>query len=61
MPGWLQALANVLPLSHAVQLGRPLLLGRWPEAALLHVLVLAAYGVAGFLVALRLFRRRLLA
>jgi hypothetical protein len=34
-------------------------LGRWPEAPLLHVAVLAAYGLAGFLVALRLFRRRL--
>lgn len=59
MPGWLQAIANALPLTHAVALGRPLLLGRWPEAPLLHVLVLAAYGIAGFVVALRLFRRRL--
>jgi lipooligosaccharide transport system permease protein len=60
MPGWLQTVANSLPLSHAVQLGRPLLLGRWPDAPLLHIAVLAAYGVAGFYVALRLFRRRLL-
>jgi lipooligosaccharide transport system permease protein len=60
MPGWLQAVANALPLSHAVALGRPLLLGRWPEAPLLNLLVLAAYGIAGYLIALRLFRRRLL-
>ena len=60
MPPWLQMFANVLPLTHAVQLGRPLLLGRWPEAPLLHLLVLVAYGVAGYLIALRLFRRRLL-
>ena len=60
MPGWLQAIANALPLSHAVQLGRPLLLGHWPDDPLLHLLVLVAYGVAGFLVALRLFRRRLM-
>ena len=59
MPGWLQGIANALPLSHAVALGRPLLLGRLPEAPLLHVLVLLAYGVAGFLLALALFRRRL--
>jgi lipooligosaccharide transport system permease protein len=59
MPGWLQAIANVLPLTHAVAVGRPLLLGRWPEGWVLHSAVLAAYGVAGFLVALRLFRRRL--
>jgi lipooligosaccharide transport system permease protein len=59
MPGWVQLVANVLPLSHAVQLGRPLLLGRWPDDPLLHVAVLAAYGIAGFLVALAMFRRRL--
>ena len=60
MPGWLQAIANALPLTHAVALGRPLLLGRWPEAPLLHVAVLAAYGIAGFLIALAMFRRRLM-
>jgi lipooligosaccharide transport system permease protein len=60
MPGWLQAIANVLPLTHAVALGRPLLLGRWPEASLLHIAVLLAYGVVGFAIALRMFRRRLM-
>jgi lipooligosaccharide transport system permease protein len=59
MPGWVQAVANALPLTHAVALGRPLLLGRWPEAPLLHVGVLLAYGVAGFAIALHMFRRRL--
>jgi lipooligosaccharide transport system permease protein len=59
MPGWLQAIANSLPLAHAVALGRPLLLGRWPEAPLLHIVVLAIYGVAGFWIAMVLFRRRL--
>ncbi len=60
MPAWLQAIANALPLTHAVALGRPLLLGRLPDDVLLHVAVLAAYGLAGFAVALSLFRRRLL-
>ncbi len=60
MPGWLQAVASALPLTHAIALGRPLLLGRWPEEPLLNIAVLAAYGAAGFLLALRLFRRRLL-
>jgi lipooligosaccharide transport system permease protein len=60
MPGWLQLVANALPLTHAIALGRPLLLGRWPEAPLLHVAVLVAYAVAGFLIALRMFRRRLM-
>jgi len=61
MPGWLQALAQALPLTHGIALGRPLLLGRWPDAPLLHVAVLLAYGVAGFALAMRLFRRRLMA
>ena len=60
MPGWLQAIANALPLTHAIELGRPLLLGRLPESPLLNVAVLAAYGLAGFFVALALFRRRLM-
>jgi lipooligosaccharide transport system permease protein len=60
MPGWVQAIANALPLTHAVQLGRPLLLGRWPESPLLHVAVLLGYGVVGFAVALHMFRRRLM-
>jgi lipooligosaccharide transport system permease protein len=59
MPGWLQALASALPLTHAIALGRPLLLGRWPEAPLVNIAVLAAYGAGGFLVALALLRKRL--
>jgi lipooligosaccharide transport system permease protein len=59
MPGWLQAFSNALPLTHAVAVGRPLLLGRWPDGWLFHVAVLAAYGIAGFAIALRLFRKRL--
>lgn len=61
MPAWLQAIAGALPLTHAIALGRPLLLGHWPESPLLHVAVLLAYGVAGFVLALKMFRRRLLA
>jgi lipooligosaccharide transport system permease protein len=59
MPDWLRGIANALPLTHAIELGRPLLLGRWPEAPLLNIAVLCAYGVGGFAVALTLFRRRL--
>ncbi|HYC36215.1 MAG TPA: ABC transporter permease [Usitatibacter sp.] len=59
MPGWLQAIANALPLTHAIALARPLLLGQWPEQPLLHLLVLAAYGIAGYLLAVRMFRKRL--
>ena len=60
MPPWLQAVAAVLPLTHAIALGRPLLLGHWPQSPLLHLAVLLAYGIAGFLLALAMFRRRLL-
>jgi lipooligosaccharide transport system permease protein len=60
MPPWLQAFANALPLVHSVELGRPLLLGRWPHDVLLHVGVLAAYGIAGYWVALVLLRKRLM-
>jgi lipooligosaccharide transport system permease protein len=59
MPPWVQAVAHALPLYHAVAIGRPLLLGRVPEAPLFHLAMLALYGVAGFAVALVLFRRRL--
>src|SRR4051812_14322469 len=59
MPAWVQSIAQSLPLYHAVALGRPLLLGHMPDRALLHLAVLALYGVAGYLVALHLFRRRL--
>jgi lipooligosaccharide transport system permease protein len=61
LPGWVQAVASALPLTHAIAIGRPLFLGAWPDSALLHVAVLAAYGLAGYGVALALFRRRLLA
>jgi len=61
MPGWVQAVAQALPLYHAVAVGRPLLLGRMPEQTLLHLGVLAAYGIAGYALALVLFRKRLAA
>lgn len=58
LPGALQALAMALPLAHAVQLIRPLLLGDVPAGPWLHVGVLLAYAGAGFMIALALFRRR---
>ncbi|MGI4847499.1 MAG: ABC transporter permease [Janthinobacterium lividum] len=59
LPGWLQLLAQILPLNAAVSLVRPLILGQWPPHAMLHVAVLAAYCVAGFYLATVLTRRRL--
>ncbi len=59
LPWALQALAQALPLTHAVELVRPLFLGAAPSAVWLHVLVLLVYAAAGFYAAVILFRRRL--
>jgi lipooligosaccharide transport system permease protein len=60
MPAALQGVAGFLPLKHANDLARPLLMGHVPDAIPLHVAVLLAYGSAAFFVALVLTRRRLL-
>lgn len=60
LPAAFQALSSLLPLSHAVKLARPLLLGEAPPAAALHIAVLAGYAVTAFWLALGLARRRLL-
>ena len=60
LPAPVQAVAQVLPLTHAVGLVRPLMNGALPQDVLLHFAVLAAYAMAGFYVALVLMRRRLL-
>jgi lipooligosaccharide transport system permease protein len=60
LPEPLQLFAQVLPLTHATALVRPLLFGEIPAAPLINVLVLLAYALAGFYAAVVLFRRRLL-
>jgi lipooligosaccharide transport system permease protein len=60
MPATLQTIAALLPLSHAIDIARPLLAGRVPGNALLHLAVLLAYACAAFYAALVLTRRRLL-
>jgi lipooligosaccharide transport system permease protein len=60
LPPLLQAISAWLPLTHAIGLVRPLLLGNVPVSAWLHVLALLGYGGVGFYVALGLTRRRLL-
>jgi lipooligosaccharide transport system permease protein len=60
LPAALQALAQVLPLTHAVNLARPLMNGAVPGDIPLHLAVLAAYAIASFYIALVLTRRRLL-
>ena len=58
MPPWLQGIAQVLPLKAAVDLVRPLVLGRIPADPLLPVVVLTAYACCGYYLALVLTRRR---
>jgi lipooligosaccharide transport system permease protein len=49
-----------LPLTHAIDLARPLVVGTRPDAIVLHVAGLLAYGGVGYIIALALTRRRLL-
>jgi lipooligosaccharide transport system permease protein len=60
LPSALQQASAVLPLTHAIELARPLVNGRTPSHAALHIAVLAAYAIAGLYLALVLTRRRLL-
>jgi lipooligosaccharide transport system permease protein len=60
MPPTVQSVAHFLPLSHAVELVRPLLLGRAPEHILLHCAVLLGVALVGYHVALVLCRRRMI-
>lgn len=58
MPEWLQLIAHVLPLTAAVDLVRPLIIGQWPAQWLGPMAVLAGYAVVGYYIALVLTRRR---
>ena len=60
LPVPLQVVTQFLPLTHAVELVRPLMSGVVPSHIALHLAVLAAFTVAGFYIALVLTRRRLL-
>jgi lipooligosaccharide transport system permease protein len=58
LPPWLQLVSAWLPLTQAVELVRPLFLGRWPPDVLLHLVVLVVYTVVAWNIALALTRRR---
>ncbi len=60
LPAAAQIFAQLLPLTHAVSLARPLVSGVVPPTWLLHIAVLALYAVGSFYIALALTRRRLL-
>ena len=58
MPGWLQAVAQVLPLKAGVDLVRPLVLGEMPADVFRPLATLFAYAAGGYYLALVLTRRR---
>ena len=60
LPPLLQSISAWLPLTHAIDLARPLVMGFAPTAIGLHVGALLVYGALGYGVALALTRRRLL-
>ncbi len=60
MPAALQTVASVLPLKHAIDLARPLLMDNVPTDIWLHIAVLLSYALVAYYVALVLTRRRLL-
>lgn len=59
LPAALQNVSSILPLTHAIDIARPLLNDRIPASYGLHAAVLLGYAIAGFYVSLVLFRKRL--
>ena len=58
LPGVMRVISDWLPLTAAVELIRPLFLGQWPAHGLNYLVLLVAYAVVGFWVALALTRKR---
>jgi lipooligosaccharide transport system permease protein len=59
LPETLQSMVQVLPLTHAIALIRPLVLGQEVTQAVLHLSVISAYTVVGYYVATVVARKRL--
>ena len=59
LPPTLQMVSSVLPLTHAINLARPLLGNEIPAQLSLNIGVLLAYTLFGFYASLVLFRKRL--
>ena len=60
LPSALQLVTAALPLSHAVDMARPLMTGTVPAYWGIHLCTLTLYAIIGFYVALALTRKRLL-
>ena len=61
LPPLIAKAALCLPLAHAVALIRPMMTGGAVTLVTLHLAVVVGYGVAAGVIAIRLFRRRLMA
>jgi len=61
LPRPLQWAAACLPLTHAVEIIRPLMTGTWPARVPLHLSILLFWGMLSYAIAAALVRRRLLA
>jgi lipooligosaccharide transport system permease protein len=59
MPEAVQALSLALPLTHAVALVRPLVIGEPVSSAVVHLSVITAYGLGALLLARHLLEKRL--
>ncbi len=57
-PPVVKTITDWLPLTAAVELVRPLFLGRWPDDAATHLLVLVVTAIVAFWIALALTRKR---
>jgi lipooligosaccharide transport system permease protein len=60
LPAIAQVVVNILPLSHAIALIRPLVAGQPLADPGLHIAVLLGYAVAGYVAASIFIRRRLI-
>ncbi len=60
LPEFAQTIVQILPLSHAIALVRPLVAGEFPPVVGIHLAVLVAYAVVGYLAATVFIRRRLI-
>ncbi len=60
LPEFAQTIVQVLPLSHAIALIRPLVAGQVVQQAALHIGVILLYAVAGYVAATYFIRRRLI-
>jgi lipooligosaccharide transport system permease protein len=58
LPPLVYGLSELLSLTHAVELIRPLFMDRWPDNGLWHAAVLMAYAVVAYQVALTLTVKR---